>query len=147
MTILEVDAIVQQLKTILAQLTQAINYLLYFAMFAGFTVLFAAVYATLDKRIYEGALMRTLGANRKLLRHNQMVEFGALGLIAGIVAVMISEALLFALYTRVMNMEYQPNFIRWLVVPVIGAFCVGLAGFWGLRGVLEKPPLGVLRRG
>jgi len=147
MTILEVDAIVQQLKTILAQLTQAINYLLYFALSAGFTVLFAAVYATLDKRIYEGALMRTLGANRKLLRHNQMVEFGALGLIAGFVAVLISEALIFTLYTRVMNMAYQPNALRWLLVPLIGAFCVGLAGCWGLRGVLAKHPLSVLRRG
>jgi len=52
-TILEVDLILQQFKTILTQLTEAINYLLYFALMAGFTVLFAAVYATLDSRIYE----------------------------------------------------------------------------------------------
>ena len=63
-TILEIDLILKQFKTILLQLTQAISFLLYFALLAGFTVLFATVYATLDNRIYEGALMRALGATR-----------------------------------------------------------------------------------
>jgi putative ABC transport system permease protein len=142
-----VDAIIQQLKTIISQLTQAINYLLYFALLAGFTVLFAAVYATLDSRIYEGALMRTLGANRRLLRSNQISEFAALGFIAGLVAVLLSEALLWGLYTRVMNMAYQPNLYVWVAVPLIGALCVAVTGCWGLRGVLGKPPLPVLRQG
>ncbi|MGZ8225886.1 MAG: ABC transporter permease, partial [Methylococcaceae bacterium] len=75
MTILEVDALLRQFKTIVSQLTQAINYLLYFALMAGFTVLFAAVYTTLDERIYEGALMRTLGANRSLLKKAHIIEF------------------------------------------------------------------------
>lgn len=145
-TVMEVDAVLKQVKTIITQLTQAINYLLYFALLAGFTVLFAAVSATLDNRIYEGALMRTLGANRKLLRNNQIVEFAGLGLIAGVVAVLMSEAIVYALYTRVMSMTYQPNVYVWLVIPLLGAVCVGLAGCWGLRGVLDKPPLTVLRR-
>lgn len=64
-TVLEVDQILQQFRTILAQLTAAINLILYFALAAGFSVLFAAVYSTLDQRIYEGALLRTLGARRR----------------------------------------------------------------------------------
>lgn len=47
MTVLDVDFILQQLSRILAQLTAAINYLLYFALGAGFLVLFSAVYSTL----------------------------------------------------------------------------------------------------
>lgn len=146
-TVMEVDAILRQLNIILGQLTQAINYLLAFALLAGFTVLFAAVYATLDSRIYEGALMRTLGASRRLLRTNQLIEFCALGFLSGIVAVLISEILLVVLYAKVMDMVYRPNFYLWLIVPVIGAVCVGLAGSWGLRGVLGKSPLVVLRGG
>ena len=144
-TILEVDLILQQFKTILTQLTQAINYLLYFALMAGFTVLFAAVYATLDSRIYEGALMRTLGANRSLLRKTHIIEFSALGLISGLLAVVISEAIIYALYTQVMNMEYHPSFYLWAVIPFTGALFVGIAGCWGVRDVLNKPPLRVLR--
>ena len=144
-TILEVDLILQQFKTILTQLTQAINYLLYFALMAGFTVLFAAVYATLDNRIYEGALMRTLGANRSLLRKTHIIEFGTLGLISGLLSVVISEAIMYALYTQVMNMEYHPSFYLWTTIPLTGALFVGMAGCWGVRQVLNKSPLRVLR--
>ncbi|MFI3222894.1 MAG: FtsX-like permease family protein, partial [Methylococcaceae bacterium] len=90
-TVLEVDLILQQFKTLLTQLTQAINFLLYFALMAGFIVLLAAVYTTLDQRIYEGALMRTLGASRRLLRTAQFIEFSALGLISGVMAMVMSE--------------------------------------------------------
>ncbi|MGR8999314.1 MAG: ABC transporter permease, partial [Gammaproteobacteria bacterium] len=144
-TILEVDLILQQFKTLLTQLTQAINYLLYFALMAGFTVLFAAVYATLDTRIYEGALMRTLGANRSLLRKTHIIEFSVLGLISGLLAVVISEIMVYALYTRVMNMEYRPSRYLWAVIPFTAALFVGMAGCWGVRHVLNKSPLQVLR--
>jgi putative ABC transport system permease protein len=144
-TILEVDLILRQFKTILTQLTQAINYLLYFALMAGFTVLFAAVYATLDSRIYEGALMRTLGANRSLLRKTHIIEFSTLGLISGLLAVVISEAITYALYTQVMNIEYHPGLYLWAVIPFTGALFVGMAGCWGVRHVLSKSPLRILR--
>lgn len=144
-TLLEVDAILQQLKTLLTQLTLAINYLLYFALLAGFTVLFAAVYASLDQRIYEGALMRTMGASRTLLKTSHRIEFGVLGLISGVLAVAISEAIIFVLYTQVMNMPYHPNLYLWATVPTSAAVFVGAVGCWGVRTVLNKAPLLVLK--
>jgi putative ABC transport system permease protein len=143
-TILEVDLILQQIKTILMQLTEAINYLLYFALLAGFMVLWAAVYATLDQRIYEGALMRTLGAKRGFLTKTHVIEFGVLGLMSGLLAIIISEAIRYALYTQVMHIAYQINFYLWAMIPFSGALLVGLAGYWGLKDVVNKSPLGVL---
>ena len=144
-TILEVDLILRQFKNILTQLTQAINYLLYFALMAGFTVLFAAVYATLDDRIYEGALMRTLGAKRSLLRKTHIIEFGALGLISGLLAVAVSEAIIYALYTQVLAIEYKPSLYLWTIILPISILFIGIAGCWGVRRVLNKSPLLVLR--
>jgi putative ABC transport system permease protein len=144
-TILEVDAMLRQFKTILTQLTTAINYLLYFALLAGFTVLFAAVYSTLDSRIYEGTLMRTLGASRALLRKAHLVEFALLGLISGFVAVLMSEAILFALYTYVLHLDYHINWILWMGIPLISTLCIMLTGFWGLRRVVKQSPMQVLR--
>ncbi|OAI29191.1 MULTISPECIES: ABC transporter permease [Methylomonas] len=145
-TILEVDLLLKQFKTILTQLTRAIDVLLYFALAAGFTVLFAAVYASLDRRIRESALLRTLGAGRGFLRRGHWIEFAVLGGAAGVLAVIASEAVLFALYNRVMQIEYRPNFTLWLALPLIGMLGVGLAGFWGVRGVVRQAPLTVLRR-
>lgn len=144
-TVLEVDLILKQIKTILTQLTQAINYLLYFSLLAGFTVLFAAVYATLDHRIQEGAILRTLGAKRAFLIKIQLIEFGLLGFIAGLLTVIISEAIIYSLYTKVMHIDYNPNFYVWLLVPVIGSACVGLAGYSGIRQVVNKSPARILR--
>ncbi|MDD5579573.1 MAG: FtsX-like permease family protein [Methylobacter sp.] len=144
-TILEVDLILQQFKTILTQLTQAINYLLYFALMAGFTVLFAAVYSTLDSRILDAALMRTLGANRSFLRTTHLIEFGLLGVIAGVLSVLISEAIIYVLYTQVIHMDYSPNFYLWGLLPLTGALFVGLAGYWGVRDAVNKSPMRVLR--
>lgn len=145
-TVLEVEQIVKQLQTILAQLTQAINLLFYFALAAGFTVLFASVYATLDQRIYEGAVMRTLGARRGFLRLTHIIEFGLLGMLAGALAVVTSEAILYALYTRVMHIDYRPGFLQWLLLPAIGACGIGVAGYWGVHRVVNHSPLRVLGR-
>lgn len=145
MTVLEVDMILKQFKTILQQLTAAIDAVLYFALLAGFTVLFAAVQATLDKRIYDGALLRTLGASKRLLRATQWREFASLGSIAGLLAVMLTEILLYALYTRVFNMEFIVQPVMFAVIPPLAALIVGIAGTWGAREVYRKSPLRVLR--
>ncbi|MBS4052259.1 MAG: FtsX-like permease family protein [Methylomonas sp.] len=145
-TILDVDQILKQFKTILMQLTQAIDLLLYFALAAGFTVLFAAVYATLDDRIRQGALLRTLGARRDWLRKTHLVEFGILGASAGILAAAISQAILYVLYSRVMHIPYEPSWLAAATLPGIGMLSVGLAGYWGVRAVVDQSPLRVLRR-
>lgn len=126
-TVLEVDQILQQFRTILAQLTAAINLILYFALAAGFSVLFAAVYSTLDQRIYEGALLRTLGARRRFLRMAHLIEFGVLGLAAGLLATVAAESILYMLYTRVMQIDYQPHVYLWLALPAAGVAGVTLA--------------------
>ena len=144
-TVLEVDRIVKQFKIILTQLVQAINYLLYFSLLAGFTVLFAAVYSSLDHRIQEGAIIRTLGAKRSFLRKIYLLEFGMLGLIAGLFTAVVSEVLIYCLYAIVLHIDYSPNFYLWLLLPVIGSLSVGLAGYSGIRHVMNKSPVIVLR--
>jgi putative ABC transport system permease protein len=68
-----------------------------------------------------------------------------LGLFSGLLATILSEVIIFALYTQVMNMQYRPSLMLWLIVPLLGAISVGLAGCWGVRDVLNKAPLKVLR--
>lgn len=145
MTVLEVDAILKQFKTILTQLTQAINYLLYFALLAGFTVLFAAVHATLDQRIYEGALMRTLGANRYLLRNSHLIEFFLLGFISSLFAMVIAEILIFTLYHFVLHLNYQPHYLLWGILLPVGTTSVICAGYFSVKKVVKQPPMKILQ--
>ena len=144
--ILEVDLILAQFKMILAQITEAMNYLFYLAFAAGFTVLFAAIYSTLDQRIYKGALMRTLGANRRLLNTIHLFEYALLGLLSGLLAIVLSEAVLFCLYRYALHLEYRVNFLIWLIVPLCATGMISLTGFFALRRVTEQAPLQVLQQ-
>jgi putative ABC transport system permease protein len=145
-SILEVDQLLKQFQTILKQLTLAIDMLLYGALLAGLTVLFAAVYSTLDNRIYEGALMRALGADRKRLRKTHVIEFAVLGATAGVLATAIVQAILYVLYRWVMHIEFQADVWNWIMLPIVSAFAVGVSGYWGVREVVNQSPMRVLRR-
>lgn len=145
-TVFEVDQIIKQFKTILKQLTQAIDLLLYLALVAGFLVLFTAVHATLDNRIYEGALLRSLGARQGWLRKTQLIEFGLLGGFAGLVATVLGQAILYVLYSKVMHIPFHLGVWIWVVLPMTGALLVGIAGYWGVRDTVNHAPMLVLRR-
>lgn len=145
MTVFEVDVIIKQLETILAQITKAIDYLLVFSLLAGVTVLLAAIYSTLDARIYSGALLRTLGASRQLLRKSQFIEFSLLGLLASVLAVIVAEVISYCLYHFIFKMAYQENWSLWFSMPILVSITVGLTGVWGVRKVVNTSPVKVLR--
>ncbi|TXR35386.1 FtsX-like permease family protein [Ectopseudomonas mendocina] len=145
-TLLQVDALLAQLRSILAQVTLAIECVLLFVLAAGITVLLAGLQATLDERIRQGALLRALGAERKLLISARRAEFGLLGAAAGLLAALGCELVSFLLYRYAFDMNWQPH--PWLLVlPLIGALLVGLAGVLGTRRALNASPLSVLREG
>ena len=138
-TLLQVDALLAQLRSILAQVTLAIEYVLLFVLAAGITVLLAGLQATLDERIRQGALLRALGAERKLLISARRAEFGLL-------AALGCELVSFLLYRYAFDMSWQPH--PWLLLlPLIGALLIGLAGVLGTRRALNASPLSVLREG
>lgn len=145
-TLLQVDAILDQLRSILAQVTLAIEFVLLFVLAAGLAVLFAGLQATLDERIRQGALLRALGAERKLLVSARRAEFGLLGAASGLLAAFGCELISFLLYRYAFDLNWQPH--PWLLVlPLVGALLVGGAGVLGTRRALNASPLTVLRDG
>ncbi|TDF84779.1 ABC transporter permease [Pseudomonas sp. H9] len=145
-TILQVDALLEQLRSILAQVTLAVEYVLLFVLAAGLAVLFAGLQATLDERIRQGALLRALGAGRALLIKARRIEFGLLGAASGLLAAIGCELITLLLYRYAFDLSWSPH--PWLLLlPVIGALLVGGAGVYGTRRALNASPLKVLREG
>ncbi|WP_043307388.1 ABC transporter permease [Pseudomonas sp. ML96] len=143
-TLLQVDALLEQLRSIMAQVSVAIEYVLLFVLAAGLTVLFAGLQATLDERLRQGALLRALGAERRLLLRARRAEFGLLGAGSGLLAAVGCELASFLLYRYALDLQWQPH--PWLLLlPLIGALLVGAAGVWGTRRALNASPLTVLR--
>ena len=145
-TILQVDALLEQLRSILAQVTLAVQYVLLFVLAAGLAVLFAGLQATLDERIHQGALLRALGAGRSLLVKARRIEFGLLGAASGLLAALGTELISLLLYRYAFDLQWSPH--PWLLLlPLIGALLVGGAGVFGTRRALNASPLTVLREG
>ena len=143
-TLLQVEALLAQLRSILAQVSLAVEYVLLFVLAAGLAVLFAGLQATLDERIRQGALLRALGAQRRLLLRARRAEFGLLGAASGLLAALGCELVSALLYHYAFDLRWQPH--PWLLVlPLIGALLVGGAGVLGTRRALNASPLTVLR--
>ncbi|MBO3274633.1 ABC transporter permease [Pseudomonas schmalbachii] len=143
-TLLPVDALLSQLRSILDQVTLAVEYVLVFVLAAGFVVLFAGLQATLDERLRQGALLRALGAERNLLLRTRRSEFALLGAASGLLAALGCEVVSFLLYWLVFDLPWRPHY--WLLgLPVLGALLVAGAGLLGTRKALNISPLRLLR--
>lgn len=143
-SILQVDAVLRQLRDILAQVTLAIELILLFVLAAGVTVLVAGLHSTLTERVQQGALIRALGASRKLLIQSQRNEFALIGACSGFLAWLGCEISSYILYSFAFNLPWQPH--PWLVaLPIIGALLITTVGMLGTRQVLSSSPLQILR--
>ncbi len=145
LTLLEVDRLLDNIRTIVARVSNAVEYVLMFVLAAGVTVLFAALASSIDERLQEGALLRTLGGSSRTLGKMLGLEFLLMGALAGVLAVLLNEAVTFWLYEQLLKLNYQPATQLWLWTPLLGALLVGLAGITGTRRVLRQSPLQVLR--
>jgi putative ABC transport system permease protein len=143
-SILQIDAVLRQLRDILAQVTLAIELILLFVLAAGITVLIAGLHSTLTERVQQGALVRALGASRKLLMQSQRNEFALLGACSGLLAWLGCEISSYILYRFAFNLAWQPH--PWLIMlPILGALLITAVGMLGTRKVLQSSPLQILR--
>ena len=145
-TVIDVAAIMAQVRAIVERVTLAVEYVFLFTLAAGVMVLYAGIQATQDERMLENAILRTLGGSRKQIMQALAAEFGALGALSGLMATGLAAVLAYVLATQVLNVPYHLSPLLWVYGVVGGALGVGLAGVLGSRKVVSQPPLTTLRR-
>ncbi len=144
-TVLEVDAVIRQVQSIIARVTQAVELVLALVIAAGCLVLIASIQASRDARMHEHALIRTLGGTRRLIAGSLAAEFALLGLFAGIVAVVGAEVTVAVLQSQVFEMGMAVHPWLWLTGPLVGALLILTVGLLGTRRLVSTPPMLVLR--
>ncbi len=144
-TVIEVDALIAQVERIIDRVTRAIELILGLVLGAGALVLIASIQASHETRMREHALVRALGGTRNLIAGALAGEFAVLGAFAGIVAVLGAEITVFALQTRVFELDYEIHPWLWLAGPLAGMALVATLGYLGTRKLIRSPPVLVLR--
>jgi putative ABC transport system permease protein len=145
LTVIDVAAVMAQVRSIMDRVTLAVEYVFAFTLVAGLLVMYAGILATRDERLREAALLRALGATRAELATGLLAELAVLGALAGLVGTLGATALGWVLATRVLDLPYTLQPALWLLGPLGGAVGVGLAGWLATRRLLREPPLAALR--
>lgn len=144
--VLEVDAIIEQIQNIISQVSSAIELIALLVLGAGALVLLACVNATLDERLRENALLRTLGAGRRLILGSLAAEFAFIGLLAGVIATLGAEVSLYFLQSNIFQQGFSPHYWAWFAGPVTGMVLITALGVAATRRVVNTSPLAVLRQ-
>jgi putative ABC transport system permease protein len=144
-TVIEVDALIRQIQSIVARVTQAVELVLGLVLAAGCLVLIASIQASRDARLQEHALLRTLGGSRRLISGALAAEFAMLGLFSGVVAVIGAEVSAAVLQRQVFSLPFQLHPWLWVTGPLAGAALVLAVGMFGTRRLVATPPMLILR--
>jgi putative ABC transport system permease protein len=144
-SVIDLDAILQQVKGIIEKATLAVQAVFLFTLAAGMAVLFAAVQSTIDERRFESAMLRALGVRRRTVLSGVLTEFAALGFAAGLLASAGATLLAWLIATRIFDLEYSFSPFLWVSGLVGGTALVCVSGIVAARSAINAPPADVLR--
>jgi putative ABC transport system permease protein len=144
-SVVDLREILQTVQGIVNNVTLAVTVVGTLVLASGALILVGAVAMTKFRRVYEAAILKTLGANRRLIATMLLLEYGVLGGVAGTVGALGSVALSWAVARYALELP-------WEATPILTvAGIVGTSGFVAAVGVLASldvlghKPLATLR--
>jgi putative ABC transport system permease protein len=146
-SIFDIQDLLDRVRSVFDKAVLAVQSVFFFTLFAGLTVMMAAVQASRDERRYESAMLRTLGASRSTVLQGVLAEFTTLGLLSGVLAAMGASVAGYFVATRVLELKYGFDGWVWLTGTLGGALLVAFSGWLATRSVINHPPVTTLRAG
>ncbi len=115
------------------------------ALLSGVLILIGAVAMTKFQRVYESAILRTLGASTRLLTMTLALEYSALGLLAGTIGAVGALGLSWGVTRHVLDIPWRPAPGLLTIGAVLTMLLVCTIGVLASVDVLRKKPLSTLR--
>ncbi len=144
-SVVDVRDIIEVARGIVQNITLAVSFVGGFVFLSGLLILIGSIAMTKYHRLYESAILKTLGARKKLIVATLLVEYGALGLLAGLIGSSAAIALTWAISEHALK-------INWQFIPsvnftgvAVSLLLVMLVGVLSSLDVMIKKPLGILR--
>jgi putative ABC transport system permease protein len=142
---IDVREVVQALQGILANVSLAITAVGGLALFSGVLIVVGSVAMTRFQRLYESAILKTLGATPRTITAMVAFEYVGLGALGGVVGALGAMALSWALSRYLLDTVWHPAPGTLAVGVLLTSVLVGLVGVATSLDVVRRKPLGVLR--
>jgi putative ABC transport system permease protein len=144
-TAVDLREILATLQGIVTNVTLAVTVVGGLVLFSGALILIGAVSMTKFRRVYEAAILKTLGATSRLIATMLVVEYGVLGAIAGSVGALGAVVLSWAVATYALELPWEPAPLLTVTGIVATAAFVAAVGVASSLDVLRHKPLATLR--
>ena len=145
-SIIDLRQVVTLVEDILDKISWVISFMAFFSILTGIIVLIGSVRNSKYQRIRESVLLRTLGAQSKQILKINALEYFFLGVLGSGVGVLLSLLSSFLLAYFIFDTPFIPSWVPFLVVLPGITLLVLAIGLMNSRGVLNSPPLQVLRK-
>jgi putative ABC transport system permease protein len=144
-SVIDVREMLDTGRSFIRSITLGISVVGGLVLFTGTLILTGAVAMTKYRRIYEAAILRTLGASTRLVGSLLVVEYGMLGLIAGLVGAGGGAVLSWAISRWAIEVTWQVPWTELAVGLAMTTVLVAVVGLIASADVLRRKPLATLR--
>lgn len=145
-SIIDLGLILKVLDEVLGKIGFIIRFMAGFSIATGLIVLIASVFVSKYQRMQESILLRTLGASRRQIYLIILLEYFFLGALAAATGILLSLAASWALAHFIFNAAFQVSWLPVILLFLIITLLTIVIGLFNSRGVVNTPPLEILRR-
>ena len=143
---IDLKLILQTIDEFMGKVAYVIQFMALFSIVTGLIVLAGAVINSKYVRLKENVLLRTLGAVKKQIVGMTLLEYGYLGIFAGLTGILLAMASGWGLTLLFFDVNFVPDYPGLLVVWVSVALLTMTVGWLNTRSIINNSPLEVLRK-
>jgi putative ABC transport system permease protein len=144
-SVIDLRDVLATIQDVVNNITMAVTVVGALVLVSGALILIGAVSMTKFRRVYEAAILKTLGASGRLIATMLVLEYGVLGAIAGAVGALGAVVLSWAIATYALELPWEPTPVLTIGGIVVTAVFVGIIGLVASLDVLRHKPLATLR--
>jgi putative ABC transport system permease protein len=144
-SVIDLREILTTIRGIVENVTLGVTVVGGLVLFSGALILVGAVSMTKYRRVYEAAILKTLGASSRLIATMLLLEYGVLGAIAGTVGALGAIGLSWAVARFALELPWTASPGLTVIGIVATTVFVAAIGVLASLDVLRHKPLGTLR--
>ncbi len=144
-SVIDFHEILETVRDIMSKVTLAVTVVGGLVLFSGALILIGAVAMTKFQRVYEAAVLKTLGANTRTIAKMLLFEYGVLGSLAGIVGSLGAVGLTWGVSRWALEIPWRIFAGEHIGGVALTALLVAAIGVLSSLDVLKNKPLATLR--